>query len=631
MLSGSSLATAINLAYNIAVARFLGPKSFGHATAVYTLLTITSAVTLSFQIISTKAVAQQTSEGGRDAVYRDLHRGAWGCGMLVALLLLLFRQGITNYLNLPTTMLVVLLAIGAAFYVPLGSRRGYIQGAYGFGRLAKNLVLEGAVRLVGSVLAIMLGFGVTGVIAANAAAMIVAYFAIAPKLSAQIPNPLPFRHAFREISQAMVFFSGQVLINNCDIVLVKHFFEPKEAGLYAAVAMIGRVIFAFSSAVVNSMFPVVAGTGHEERKNLSLIATSLLLVLSVGSVFALGLRVTPGWVWTMFFGSSFTLPGPHGFPYLLALYAIMTVIYSLSVVIITYEMSYKIANTSWLQLVFSGVLIASICKFHDSLRQVIMVQLILVIVLLIMVGVWFLIDALRNAKELGKTDSRTIRLIRRISEDDAIAEFLKSEFENAAYRKYHQSLRPIVFTPDAEDQSEAAKRRALLFLRHRALWKELPLDTEWYEAQVSVSDLARVRVFPRAQWRKLARGNFGITEVVERMQRREKASADPFLVKISEIRLGLSQPDSNPGSVLLIGLNETEPLTILDGNHRFVAAVLEGRVDRLRFVCGLSPSMARCCWYKTNLTNLTRYGRNLLRHLVRHPATELESLFERSG
>jgi O-antigen/teichoic acid export membrane protein len=631
LLSGSSLATAINLAYNIAVARFLGPKSFGHATAVYTLLTITSAVTLSFQIISTKAVAQQTSEGGRDAVYRDLHRGAWGCGMLVALLLLLFRQGITNYLNLPTTMLVVLLAIGAAFYVPLGSRRGYIQGAYGFGRLAKNLVLEGAVRLVGSVLAIMLGFGVTGVIAANAAAMIVAYFAIAPKLSAQIPNPLPFRHAFREISQAMVFFSGQVLINNCDIVLVKHFFEPKEAGLYAAVAMIGRVIFAFSSAVVNSMFPVVAGTGHEERKNLSLIATSLLLVLSVGSVFALGLRVTPGWVWTMFFGSSFTLPGPHGFPYLLALYAIMTVIYSLSVVIITYEMSYKIANTSWLQLVFSGVLIASICKFHDSLRQVIMVQLILVIVLLIMVGVWFLIDALRNAKELGKTDSRTIRLIRRISEDDAIAEFLKSEFENAAYRKYHQSLRPIVFTPDAEDQSEAAKRRALLFLRHRALWKELPLDTEWYEAQVSVSDLARVRVFPRAQWRKLARGNFGITEVVERMQRREKASADPFLVKISEIRLELSQPDSNPGSVLLIGLNETEPLTILDGNHRFVAAVLEGRVDRLRFVCGLSPSMARCCWYKTNLTNLTRYGRNLLRHLVRHPATELESLFERSG
>ncbi len=633
LLSGSSLATAINLAYNVAVARFLGPNSFGQATAVYTLLTITSAVTLSFQIISSKAVAQQSSPAGRDAVYRDLHRGAWACGSLVALLLLVFRHSITAYLNLPSATLVVLLAIGAAFYVPLGSRRGYIQGAYGFRSLAKNLVLEGAVRLVGSLLMIFLGFGVTGVIAANAGAIVVAYLAVAPKLSARVPNPLRFAYAFREISQAMVFFAGQVLINNCDIVLVKHFFEPKSAGLYAAVAMVGRVIFAFSSAVVNSMFPVVAGSGKEERKNLSLITTSLLLVLGVGSVFAIALRITPAWVWTMFFGSSFALSGPHGFPYLLALYAIMTVVYSLSVVIITYEMSYKIANTSWLQLIFSGVLIASICRFHDSLQQVILVQLVLVAILLVLVAVPFLLDALRNAKTLDSADSRALQLIRRISEDEVIAEFLKSEFENAAYRKYHQALGPIVFTPDPEDKSEGPKRRALLFVRHRALWKELPEDTEWYEATISDPDLARIRVFPRAQWRKLARGNFAITEVVERM-RRKQAGEDPFHLKIANIRLKLSKKNSekpNQGSVVLIGLNGTEPLTILDGNHRFVAAMLEGRVDRLRFVCGLSPSMARCCWYKTNVFNLTRYGRNLLHHLVRHPESELESLFERSG
>ncbi len=631
LLSGSSLATVINLAYNIAVARFLGPKGFGHATAVYTLLTITSAVTLSFQIISTKAVAQQRTEEGRDAVYRDLHRGAWACGALVALVLFLFRQGIADYLNLPSATLVVLLAVGTAFYVPLGSRRGYIQGAYGFKRLAKNLVLEGAVRLVGSLLMIAAGLGVTGVIAANAAAIVAAYLAIAPRLAARIPNPLHFVSAFREVSHAMVFFSGQVLINNCDIVLVKHFFEPRAAGLYAAVAMIGRVIFAFSSAVVNSMFPVVAGTGHEERKNLSLIATSLLLVLSVGSAFALVLRLTPAWIWTAFFGSSFALPGPHGFPYLLALYAIMTVIYSLSVVIITYEMSYKIANTSWLQLIFSGVLIAGISRFHDSLVQVIVVQLVLVVILLLMVGVPFLLDALRNASVLAEAETTTLRLIRRISEDEVISEFLKSDFENEAYSKYHATLRSIVFTPDPDDLSERAKRRALLFVRHRALWKELPADTEWFEAKVSAADLNRIRVFPRAQWRKLARGNFAITEVAERMRGRQDGSRDPFLAKIAEIRLGLAQQNSDPGSVVLIGLNGNDPLTIIDGNHRFVSAVLEGKIDRLRFVCGLSPAMARCCWYKTNVTNLTRYGSNLLRHLVRHPEAELESLFERTG
>jgi len=61
LLSGSGLTTAINLSYNIVLARFLCPQGFWHATAVYTILTLISAVTLSFQIISAKVVAKQSS------------------------------------------------------------------------------------------------------------------------------------------------------------------------------------------------------------------------------------------------------------------------------------------------------------------------------------------------------------------------------------------------------------------------------------------------------------------------------------------------------------------------------------------------------------------------------------------
>ena len=93
LLLGSGLAAAINFAYNIAVARFLGPTSFGHATAVYTLLTLISAVTLSFQIVPAKVVAQQSSPEAKSAVYRDFHRGAWICGIFVASLLVLFARG----------------------------------------------------------------------------------------------------------------------------------------------------------------------------------------------------------------------------------------------------------------------------------------------------------------------------------------------------------------------------------------------------------------------------------------------------------------------------------------------------------------------------------------------------------
>ena len=628
LLSGSGLTTAINFAYNIAVARFLGPAGFGHATAVYTLLTLMSALTLSFQIISAKVVAQQSSLEGKSAVYRDFHRGAWGCGISVALLLLLFQRAIAIYLNLPSPVLIVLLAIGTAFYVPLGSRRGYIQGAYGFRRLATNLVLEGAVRLCGSLLLILLGLGVEGVIAANAAAVAVAYLAAVPERAAPIRNPLRLRDALLETSQAVVFFSGQVLINNCDIVLVKHFFPPKAAGLYAAVAMVGRVVFAFSSAVVNSMFPLVAGTRDEERRGSKLITTSLLLVLAIGSVLALGLRIAPSWIWTTFFGPNFWIAGNHGLPYLLSLYAVTTTIYSLSVVIITYEMSYKIANTSWIQLAFSGVVIAGICQYHSSLPQVILVQLVLMVVLLVLVGLPFFIRSLTDSRKSHQDGApRPIRLIRRVSEDEVISEFLKTDFNNPAFREYQEALRGIVIAPNLDNRSENAKRRALLFIRHFSLWKELPTGTEWYEVEVSEANLGQIRAFPRAQWRKVARGNFSIIELAERIRRRQNVAEGPFLSKIDALRDRLVQEDTVAGAVVLIGVNESEPLTILDGNHRLVAAMLASpsRVQRLRFLCGLSPRMTRCCWYKTNVLTLSRYARNLLMHMLDDPEAELAS------
>ncbi|MHB1936580.1 MAG: lipopolysaccharide biosynthesis protein [Acidobacteriaceae bacterium] len=634
MLSGSGLATATNFIYNIAVARFLGPNGFGNATAVYTLLTLVSAVTLSFQIISAKIVAQQKSPEAKSAGYRSFHGGSWVCGIVIASILLMFYRSIASYLNLGDPLLIVLLAVGVAFYIPLGSRRGYLQGAYGFRRLAGNLVFEGVARLGGSVLLILLGLGVRGVIAANSAAVVAAYFAITPNLAVRIPTPIRRSYALRELSQAVVFFSGQILINNCDIVLVKHFFLLREAGLYAVVAMVGRVVFSFSQAVVNSMFPLVAGTNDEERKDLTVIASALLMVLSIGSLLALGLRLAPDWIWKVFFGGKFEIAGPHGLSYLLALYAITSVVYSLSAVIITYQMSYKIANTSWVQLLFSGVVIAGISVFHSSLRQVILVQLLLMSILLVLVALPFLFNALTDPYKMQKHGVfQPLRMIRRASEDEVIAEFLKSDFHNSVFRDYHQSLREIVVNPDLDDASENAKRRALFFIRHRALWDELPAGTEWYELELKPADLSQIRVFPRAQWRKIAQGRFSIVEVAESIGKHESAIDDQFLMKLLEIGERLGQERHSIGPVVLIGVSDTEPLTILDGNHRLVAAMLASpsKVNRLRFLCGLSPRMMECCWYNTNFGTLFRYATNVIRKGLRSPKAELARLLQSSG
>lgn len=629
LLSGSGLNTAINLAYNIVVARSLGPRGFGHATVIYTILVLLSAVTLSFQIVAAKIVAQQGSRASKTAVYRLFHRASWVCGICVALLLVAFQGAVAAYLNLPDSKLVSLIAIGAAFYIPLGARRGYIQGTCGFRNLAINLVTEQAVRLGGSVALIAMGRGLYGVIAANSAAVAIAYYTARVKLNGHLSNPLRLSNAVHETCQAAIFFAGQMIINNCGIVLVNHFFLAREAGLYAAVAMVGRVIFSFSQAVVNSTFPLVAGTSHEERRDLRVIATSLLLVFGVGLSVTIGLCVAPPDLWAHLFGSEFSIAGRFNLPYLLALYALATVIYSLAGVIITFEMSYKIANTSWVQLAFSVLLIAAICAFHSSLREVVLVQLALMGLLFVFVAVPFLINSLTDPKDLLQPGLyRPVRLIRAVSEDSAIAEFLRSDFHCPAFRKYQHSLRDIVMSPNLDDADENSKRRALFFIRHLYLWREIPSDTEWFEAEITEADLGNVRMFPRAQWRKVANGCFSTLDVAEGIRKRRDRLDAAFIAKIRAIGRRFDGEDHVLGTVLLIGVSETEPLTVLDGNHRLMAAMLRSpqEVHKLRFICGLSPRMTDCCWYRTNLMTLFRYARNVLTHSTRNSAAELARL-----
>lgn len=633
LLTGSALATALNLIYNIAVAQLLGAAAFGHAIAVYTLLVLISAVTLSFQIVSAKVIAQRDSVEAKGNAYKGFHWNAWMAGIVAGLLLVLLRNLISEYLNLPSPVLVLWLAIGATFYVPLGARRGYLQGTCSFRELAINLVLEGFVRLTGSLLIIKLGLGVSGVIAANSGAVAFAYLFAIPKLPASLKSGSHVKVEFREGLQAIVFFVGQVLINNCDIVVVKHFFAPTSAGLYAAVALVGRVVFAFSWSVISTMFPVAAASRREEGPRQGVLGTSVLLVFAIGAVITLGLRVSPAGVWTTLFGSHFAGNEGHNLSFLLALYAATTCLYSLSIAVIAYEMSYKIANTSWVQLAFGVFLIAGIYRYHSSLEQVILVQLVMMAILLLIVTLPFLLHSFNGTGMANSTASGEFRAIRRVSKNEVIAEFLRNDFGNPKFKDYQSALGHLVAKPNLDNESDNELRRALLFIRNGALWRELPKGTEWFEVEVRPADLLRIRAFPRAQWRKLARGDFGITGIAQRVSGGEygEIAEQEFLSKIQELRDRIIA-GAAARAVLLIGQGETGPFTILDGNHRLLAALLVSPpcIERFRFFCGLSPRMDECCWYETNLATLTRYGANMLRNLAHDPEAEVERLLQDS-
>jgi hypothetical protein len=150
------------------------------------------------------------------------------------------------------------------------------------------------------------------------------------------------------------------------------------------------------------------------------------------------------------------------------------------------------------------------------------------------------------------------------------------------------------------------------------MWRELPSDTQWWEVELNLEDLQYVRVFPRAQWRKIAREGYLLRDIVSRIRsERFSGSSRDFIARVQALSYRL-RAESDRSAVLLIGVDEDKPLTILEGNHRLTAALLAGPnvfSARFRVLCGFSPNMSRSCWYETNLPNLWRYGQNRLRNL----------------
>jgi hypothetical protein len=125
-------------------------------------------------------------------------------------------------------------------------------------------------------------------------------------------------------------------------------------------------------------------------------------------------------------------------------------------------------------------------------------------------------------------------------------------------------------------------------------------------------------VFPRAQWRRVSNGSYQLTDIARRIKTEKfTGKTRAFISKVQALSYSIRK-QQDTSSVLLIGIDESRPFTILEGNHRLTAAMLvspELVRNRFQVLCGLSPNMAQSCWYETNFPNLWRYAQNRFRNL----------------
>jgi hypothetical protein len=212
-----------------------------------------------------------------------------------------------------------------------------------------------------------------------------------------------------------------------------------------------------------------------------------------------------------------------------------------------------------------------------------------------------------------------MKIIRTVNEAEVIGEFLRNEFYQNEYHHDRHDFEHIVMEPDYSNAGENAVRRALLFRRRGHMWRELPADTKWYDVELESSDLPKVHVFPRAQWRKLSNGSFCITEIVKSVRNGgHKNAGNDVIAKIQQLRYRLQANHETASAVMLIGVDESKALTVLEGNHRLTAALLvspDAMQSRFRVLCGFSPHMTESCWYRTDVPNLFRYLKNRILHL----------------
>src|SRR3954453_18515745 len=160
-----------------------------------------------------------------------------------------------------------------------------------------------------------------------------------------------------------------------------------------------------------------------------------------------------------------------------------------------------------------------------------------------------------------------MKRVRKINEAEVIAEFLKNEFYQDDFHYDREKYEKIVLEPNLDCDLENALRRALLYRRRGHMWRELPADTQWWRVQPGPEDIQRIRIFARAQWLWIGRGDFRAENIVRRIRTHQyPPRVESFVQKIHRIR-GSITSSGNAGPVLLIGIDDVKPLVVLEGNH----------------------------------------------------------------
>ncbi|HXG36422.1 MAG TPA: hypothetical protein VNL15_05585, partial [Dehalococcoidia bacterium] len=152
---------------------------------------------------------------------------------------------------------------------------------------------------------------------------------------------------------------------SADVLIARHFFSPHEAGLYAGVATLGRIILFLPASISLVLFPKIAHDSAKGGSGQGFLRTGLGLTFVLSGSATLLFLLAPRLVLRTALGGEYV-----GADNLLPLYAIASFLFSLVIFLLYFHLARR--QFSYLYLVLLPHIVAEFLlpyAFHSSAEQ----------------------------------------------------------------------------------------------------------------------------------------------------------------------------------------------------------------------------------------------------------------------
>jgi len=380
VISGTLIGSVFSYLYNMMMGRLLGPAGYGELASLLSLVTIVAVASGAILTISMRFAGELfglENYLGIKKVLKSFSKYSISLGLILALVCFLLINPIKEFLSIDKTLPLIIAFSSFVFSFPIMVNRGVIQGIQKFLPLTVANSLEMVFRLVLGVLLVKLGFDVSGALLGFVLAIVLAYLITFWPLQKIISMPEKSSDATLHFNKKEVFsYSWPTLVAalflsvgiNLDILLVKHFFSAEDAGIYAAISTVGKIIFYALGPLISVMFPLISEKRAKGEKHYQTFFLSLALTVGMGML-AVGVYSTiPGFIIKLLYGSQYL-----SFYYLLPQVGIFILFYTLINLVANYFMAVKDFNFLWFYGAVLVIMYFVLETYHPNLMFVLRV------------------------------------------------------------------------------------------------------------------------------------------------------------------------------------------------------------------------------------------------------------------